>query len=401
MDKSFPLTGWGSLAVHGGHKQDPNYAHLVPIYASSTYVFDDAEQGMRRFSGKEEGYIYSRWGNPTITEAEEKIAALETFGLGIEVKGILHASGMAAISTLMLATLKPGDKIITHFSLYGGTEELVSKILPAFGITAIIADLRDLQKAADIIKGDKAIKLMYLETPANPTIQCVDLEELSRLAKQNNLIVACDNTFATPYLQQPFQYSVDFVVHSTTKFLNGHGTAIGGILLGRDVELMKTKITKIHRTLGGNSNAFDAFLLIQGMKTLELRMERHCHNAMEVAHYLESHAAVAKVNYTGLSNHPDHNTAMKQMRHPGAMLSFELKGGLQGGIDFMNKLKMCVRTVSLGTCDTLLSHPASMTHYSVPKEEKEKYGITDGLIRMNVGIENLPDIINDLEQALS
>ena len=399
-DNTFPLTGWGSLAVHGGHKQDPNYAHLVPIYASSTYVFDDAEQGMRRFSGKEEGYIYSRWGNPTMTEAEEKIGALETFGLGFEAKGILHASGMAAISTLMLATLKPGDKIITHYSLYGGTEELVSKILPAFGITAIIADLRDLQKAADIIKADKAIKMMYLETPANPTIQCVDLEELTQLAKQHNLIVACDNTFATPYLQQPFQYGVDFIVHSTTKFLNGHGTAIGGILLGRDIELMRTKITKLHRTLGGNSNAFDAFLLIQGMKTLELRMERHCHNAMEVAHYLESHTSVAKVNYTGLSNHPDHNTAMKQMRHPGAMLSFELKGGLQAGIDFMNKLKMCVRTVSLGTCDTLLSHPASMTHYSVPKEEKEKYGITDGLIRMNVGIENLPDILADLEQAL-
>jgi methionine-gamma-lyase len=400
-DNTFPLTGWGSLAVHGGHKQDSNYAHLVPIYASSTYVFDDAEQGMRRFSGKEEGYIYSRWGNPTMTEAEEKITALETFGFGVEAKGILHASGMAAISTLMLATLKPGDRIITHYSLYGGTEELVSKILPAFGITAIIADLRDLQKAADIIKADKAIKMMYLETPANPTIQCVDLEELTNLAKQHNLIVACDNTFATPYLQQPFKYGVDFIVHSTTKFLNGHGTAIGGILLGKDVELMKTKITKIHRTLGGNSNAFDAFLLIQGMKTLELRMERHCHNAMEVAHYLESHTAVARVNYTGLSNHPDHHTAMKQMRHPGAMLSFELKGGLKSGIDFMNKLKMCVRTVSLGTCDTLLSHPASMTHYSVPKEEKEKYGITDGLIRMNVGIENLQDIISDLNQALS
>ena len=319
MDKSFPLSGWGSLAVHGGHKQDPNYAHLVPIYASSTYVFDDAEQGMRRFSGQEEGYIYSRWGNPTMTEAEDKIAALETFGLGIEVKGILHASGMAAISTLMLGTLKPGDKIITHFSLYGGTEELVSKILPSFGITAIITDLRDVQKAADIINKDKSIKMMYLETPANPTIQCVDLEVLSNLARQHNLIVACDNTFATPYLQQPFQYGADFIVHSTTKFLNGHGTAIGGILLGRDVELMKTKITKVHRTLGGNSNAFDAFLLIQGMKTLEVRMERHCHNAMEVANYLESHAAVAKVNYTGLANHPDHNTAIKQMRHPGAM----------------------------------------------------------------------------------
>lgn len=400
MDKSFPLTGWGSMAVHGGHKQDPNYAHLVPIYASSTYVFDDAEQGMRRFSGKEEGYIYSRWGNPTITEAEEKIAALETFGLGLEAKGILHASGMAAITTLMLSALKPGDKIITHYSLYGGTEELVSKILPAFGITAIIADLRDLQKAQDIIKAEKSIKMMYLETPANPTIQCVDLDELSKLAKQHNLVVACDNTFATPYLQQPFQYGADFIVHSTTKFLNGHGTAIGGILLGRDIEQMKTRITKIHRTLGGNANAFDAFLLIQGMKTLEVRMERHCHNAMEVANYLENHDAVSKVNYTGLTSHPDHYTAMKQMRHPGAMLSFELKCGLQSGINFMNNLKMCVRTVSLGTCDTLLSHPASMTHYSVPKEEKEKYGITDGLIRMNVGIENLRDIISDLDQAL-
>lgn len=413
MDKSFPrptnssgdisdlnLSGWSSLAIHGGHRQDPMYAHQTPIYASSTYVYDTAEQGMRRFSGEEEGFIYSRWGNPTIFEAEQKIAVLETFGLGMEVKGILHASGMAAISTLMLATLKPGDKIITHFSLYGGTDELVTKILPSFGITAIIADLRDLNKAEQLVKSDKAIKMMYLETPANPTIQCVDLDELSRLAKQHGLIVACDNTFATPYLQQPFKYEIDFVVHSTTKFLNGHGTAIGGILLGRDIELMKTKITKVHRLLGGNSNPFDAFLLIQGIKTLEVRMERHCHNAMEVAGFLEEHAAVAKVNYTGLTSHPDHYTAMKQMRHPGAMLSFELKSGLQGGITFMNKLKMCVRTVSLGTCDTLLSHPASMTHHSIPKEEKEKYGITDGLIRMNVGIENIQDILADLDQAL-
>jgi len=400
MDKSFPLSGWGSLAIHGGHQQDPMYAHQVPIYASSTYVFDDAEQGMRRFSGKEEGYIYSRWGNPTITEAEEKIAALETFGLNMEVKGILHASGMAAISTLMIATLKPGDKILSHYSLYGGTNELFSKVLPALNITPVIADLRDLNKAEELLKSDTAIKMMYIETPANPTIQCVDIDSLSRLAKQFNVPVACDNTFATPYLQQPFQYAVDYIVHSTTKFLNGHGTAIGGILLGRDVELMKTHVTKVHRLLGGNSNPFDAFLLIQGIKTLEVRMERHCHNAMEVANYLESHPAVAKVNYTGLVTHPDHHTALKQMRHPGAMLSFELKGGMQSGIDFMNKLKMCIRTVSLGTCDTLLSHPASMTHYSVPKEEKEKYGITDGLIRMNVGIENLQDILNDLNQAL-
>lgn len=400
MDKSFPLSGWGSVAIHGGHTKDPNYAHQVPIYASSTYVYDTAEQGMRRFSGKEEGYIYSRWGNPTMTEAEDKIAALETFGLNTEVKAILHASGMAAISTMMLATLKPGDKIITHFSLYGGTDELVTKVLPSFGITAIIADLRNLNKTKEILQSDKAIKMMYLETPANPTIQCVDLDELSKMAKQYNLVVACDNTFATPYLQQPFKYEIDFVVHSTTKFLNGHGTAIGGILLGKDIELMKTKMTKVHRLLGGNSNPFDAFLLIQGIKTLELRMERHCHNAMEVANFLERHDAVAKVNYTGLASHPDHKTAKKQMLHPGAMLSFELKRGLQGGIDFMNKLKMCVRTVSLGTCDTLLSHPASMTHYGVPESERVKYGITDGLIRMNVGIENIQDIITDLGQAL-
>jgi methionine-gamma-lyase len=406
MDKNFPLTGRGSVAVHAGHEQDPLYAHLVPIYASSTFVFDEAEQGMRRFNGKEEGYIYSRWGNPTFTEAEKKIEALESFeieknGSPLEVKGILHASGMAAITTLLLSNLKSGDKILTHYSLYGGTEEIITKVLPALGITAIIADLRDMNKAEQAIKNDAAIKLLYIETPANPTIQCVDIEALSTLAKQYNLISACDNTFATPYLQQPFRFGIDFIVHSTTKFLNGHGTAIGGILLGSDIEFMKTKVYSMAKTLGGNANPFDAFLLINGMKTLELRMERHCNNAMEVADYLQSHAAVAKVNYTGLPDHPDHHTAMKQMRHPGAMLSFELKKGLQGGIDFMNKLKMCVRTVSLGTCDTLLSHPASMTHYSVPKDEKEKYGITDGLIRMNVGIENVQDIIADLNQALN
>lgn len=400
MDNNFPLSGFSSTAIHAGHEKDPNYAHLVPIYASSTYVFDTAEQGMRRFSGKEDGYIYSRWGNPTLHEAEEKIAALETFGLGLEVKGILHASGMAAISTLMLHTLKSGDKVLSHFSLYGGTEELIHRVLPPLGIEPVIVDLRDLNKAEDAIKNDPAIRLVYLETPANPTIQCVDIGELGKLARRYGLLVACDNTFATPYLQQPFKYEVDFVVHSTTKFLNGHGTAIGGILLGKDIEAMNTKVTKLHRMLGGNSNSFDAFLLINGIKTLEVRMDRHCHNAVEVAGFLEQHPAVAKVNYTGLHSHPDYYTALKQMKHPGAMLSFELKQGLQGGIDFMNKLKMCVRTVSLGTCDTLLSHPASMTHYSVPREQREKYGITDGLIRMNVGIENVQDILNDLNQAL-
>jgi methionine-gamma-lyase len=273
-------------------------------------------------------------------------------------------------------------------------------VLPALGIEAVIVDLRDLNKAEDALKKYPAIKMIYLETPANPTIQCVDIEELTKLGKQYRKIVATDNTFATPYLQQPFTYGVDFIIHSTTKFLNGPGTAIGGVFLGRDVEFMKTHANKVHRLLGGNSNAFDAFLVVNGMKTLEVRMERHCHNAMEVANYLEQHPAVAKVNYNGLSSHPDYYTAMKQMRHPGAMMSFELKEGYKGGIDFMNTLKLCTRTVSLGTCDTLLCHPASMTHYSVPKEKKEEYGITDGLIRMSVGIENVQDIIADLNQAL-
>jgi methionine-gamma-lyase len=400
MDKNFPLKGFGSAAIHAGHEQDPRYAHITPIYASSTYVYDTAEQGMKRFSGEEPGYIYSRWGNPTMSEAADKIAALETFGLDKQVKGILHASGMAAISTLLFSNLKAGDKVLSHFSLYGGSNEILYRILPEFNVEPVIADLRKLDEVEGIIKNNPALKLMYLETPANPTIQCVDIEELSKIAKRYNLIVACDNTFATPYLQQPFKYDVDFVVHSTTKFLNGHGSAIGGVLLGRDAEFMKTKATKVHRLLGGSSNGFDAFLLIQGIKTLEIRMDRHCSNAVDVARFLEKNKAVAKVNYSGLVSHPDHKVALKQMRHPGAMLSFELKGGLQAGIDFMNKLKMCIRTVSLGTVDTLLSHPASMTHYSVPKEQREKYGITDGLIRMNVGIENVQDILSDLEQAL-
>ena len=394
------------MAIHAGHQQDPNYAHLTPIYATSTFVYDDAEQGMRRFSGKEPGYIYSRWGNPTYREAEEKIAAMETFGVTdqhgapLALKAYLQSSGMAAISTLMMSTLKAGDKVLSHYSLYGGTQEQFNTLLPTFGVDAVIADLRDLNLAEDMLKQHPAIKMIYLETPANPTIQCVDIEALTKLGKQYGKIIACDNTFATPYLQQPFKYGVDFVVHSTTKFLNGHGTAIGGVFIGRDLDAMKGRTYKIFKALGGSSSPFDAFLLVNGMKTLEVRMERHCSNAEKVAALLNTLKAVASVNYNGLPSHPDYAVAKKQMRHPGAMMSFELKGGLQSGINFMNKLQLCTRTVSLGTCDTLLSHPASMTHYSVPKEQRERYGITDGLIRMSVGMENIADILSDLEQAL-
>jgi methionine-gamma-lyase len=361
---------------------------------------------MERFAGMDKEMIYSRWGNPTHKACEQKIAALEAFGLAdssgssIQVKALLHASGQAAMSTLFFSTLKAGDKVLSHHSLYGGTHEMLTRVLHDCGVEAIIADLHDLNRAEELLKNDASIKLVHLETPANPTIQCVDIEALAGLAKKYGRLISVDNTFATPFLQQPFRYGVDFVFHSTTKFLNGHGTAIGGVLLGSNIEFMKTKAWKWHALLGGSANPFDAYLLTQGIKTLELRMQRHCDNAMAVANYLQSHSAIAQVNYTGLTSHPDYAVSAKQMRHPGPMMSFELKGGLEAGKTFIDKLQMCTRAVSLGTVDTLVSHPASMSHASVKRDDRLTYGITDGLIRMSVGIENIEDILNDLDQAL-
>lgn len=398
--------GFDTICLHGGHVTESNRAHLTPIYASSTYEFETAEQSMAVFKGEEKGYIYGRWGNPTIAEAEERIAMLEAFGLKdedgdpLKLKAILHASGMAAVATAFMGNVKAGERILTHQSLYGGTHEIIEKILPDLGITHTIVDFHDLATVEAALKVDPTIKLMHIETPANPTLQCVDIAALTEIAKQYGIIVSVDNTFATPYLQQPFAYGVDYVLHSTTKFLNGHGTAIGGILVGKDIARMSTALTKTHRLLGGNSNAFDAFLLVNGLRTLSVRMDRHCANAERVARFLHNHPAVARVNYLGLEDHPDHATGKKQMKHPGAMLSFELKGGFDAGVKFMNSLKICLNAVSLGTCDTLLSHPASTTHMGVAREQRLKFGITDGLIRMSVGIENVEDIIHDLEQTM-
>lgn len=399
--------GFDTLCIHGGHEQGSERAHLTPIYASSTYTFDSAEQGIAIFKGEEEGYIYGRFGNPTIREAERKISLLEGYGLKDEQNqdlkpvAILHASGMAAITTMLLGNLKSGDSIITHHSLYGGTQELIDKILPELGINSIILDFHNVQAVTDTIAADSSIKMMYLESPANPTLQCIDLELSAAIGRKHDLIICSDNTFATPYLQQPFKYGVDYIMHSTTKFLNGHGTAIGGILVGRNAALMQGTITKTHRLLGGNSNAFEAFLLTNGLRTFGLRMERHCRNAAEVAKFLEAHPAIHQVNYPGLSAHPDYEICKKQMKNGGAMLSFDLKGGFESGTAFMNKLKLCTNAVSLGTADTLLSHPASTTHVGVPREKRLQSGITDGLIRMSVGMENIEDILADLDQALA
>ena len=406
MHKSFPLTGISSTAIHAAGHENSDYSHITPIYATSTFTFDSAQEGSDRFAGADKTRIYGRWGNPTFTAAEETISALEAFGLldeegkPLQLKSFLHSSGQAAMTTLFLGNLEKGDTILTHFSLYGGTHELLLKVLANTGIKTTIVDMHDLNLVEDALIKDPSIKLVHLETPANPTIQCVDIEEITKLAKLKGCIVSVDNTFATPYLQQPFRYGVDFVFHSTTKFLNGHGTAIGGVLVGKDLELMRTKIWKWHVLLGGNSNPFDAFLLTQGMKTLELRMERHCHNAMEVAEFLENHPAIERVNYNGLRSHPDHAISLKQMRHPGGVMSYELKGGIESGRRFIDALQMCVRAISLGIVDTLVSHPASMSHMGLPREERLQYGITDGLIRMSVGIENIADILNDLDQAL-
>lgn len=399
--------GFETICVHGGHKQESNRAHLTPIYASSTYTFDSAEQAVNIFQGKEQGYVYGRFGNPTINEAEEKIAMMEAYkledsqGNPLQLKAILHSSGMAAIATMLLSNVKAGEKIITHYSLYGGTQELIDKVLPDLGIEVVIVDFHNPEAVENAIKADESITLMYIETPANPTLQCVDLAALSTLGKTYGLTVCADNTFATPYLQQPFKYDVDYVMHSTTKFLNGHGTAVGGILIGRDLEKMNTIVTKKHRLLGGNSNAFEAYLLTNGLRSFCLRMEKHCSNAQKVATFLNSHPMIKKVNYLGLENHADYHIAQAQMKHPGALMSFELKGGYEAGVAFMNKLQLCTNAVSLGTCDTLVSHPASTTHVGVKPEDRVRFGISDGLIRMSVGIETVEDIIADLEQSLN
>lgn len=400
------LTGIGTTAIHAAGHEHADHAHHAPIYASSTFTFDSAAEGSERFSGADKTRIYSRWGNPTFTAAENTIAALETFGVNdtngspLKVKALLHASGQAALTTLFLGNLKSGDAVLSHKALYGGTHELLYKVLENTGIQPIIIDFHDLSLLERTLSVNKHIQLVHIETPSNPTLRCIDIETVALIAKKFGKLVSVDNTAATPYLQQPFALGADFVMHSTTKFLNGHGTAIGGILLGKDIEKMNGPIWKLHVLLGGNSNPFDAFLLTQGLKTLELRMDRHCHNAQELANFFAQHPAIEKVNYCGLPSHPDYAIAVKQMKHAGALMSVELKGGLIAGQTFVDRLQVAVKAISFGTPDTLVSHPASMSHKGLTKEERLAYDITDGLIRISVGIENIEDLLSDFEQAL-
>ena len=405
--KNKKFKGISTLTLHTAAKENNNSSHTTPIYATSTFTFDTAQEGMERFKGTDKTKLYTRWGNPTFAAAEQTLEALEAHGLTnekgepLQLKALLHSSGQAAMSTLFLSNLSAGDTLISHFSLYGGTQELMQKLLTEAGIKTILIDVRDSALLKQTLEANKRVKLIHLETPANPTLQCVDIESICKIAHAHGVKVSVDNTVATPYLQQPFALGADFVFHSATKFLNGHGSALNGVLLGKDLEFMNTKVWKWHVLLGGNSNAFDSYLLIQGMKTLEIRMERHCSNAAKVAQFLDKHAAIEKVNYTGLTTHPNHAIASKQMKQHAPLISFELKGGIEAGKKFLDALEVCTRAVSLGTVDTLVSHPASMTHFGIPREERIKYGISDGLIRMSVGIENYEDLEADLAQALS
>ncbi len=373
--------------------------HQLPIYATSSFEFENINQGIDIFTGKAEGHVYGRYGNPTIETVANKIALLETYGLDMEAKAIMFSSGMSAISTLLMAVLKSGDKVLTQGNLYGGTTELLLKILGPLGIETVMTNLQDLDNVESLLKNDPAIKLVYFETPANPTLACVDIEGIAGLAKKYETFSVIDSTFCTPYIQQPLKYGIDFVIHSSTKYLNGHGNSISGVVIGRDLDLMNGRILKAMRLTGTNCNPWDAWLTNNGLKTLALRMDQHCKNAMAIAEYLEKHPKILRVNYNGLPSHPDHAIAKKQMSAFGGMLSFELKGGLDAGIKFMNNIEFCSLAPTLGDVDTLILHPASSSHINVDKEVRERNGITDGLIRLSVGIEGVEDLIADMERG--
>lgn len=393
--------GFSSYCVHRGEDKATTRSHALPIYPTSSFDFASLDQGQAIFSGSEKGHLYGRFGNPTIDAVAEKLAGLEAYGLETEARAILVSSGMSAISTLMLALLKPGQGILTQGNLYGGTTELFQKVLQPLGFDIIFCNLSDPEEVERHLARNQAIQMVYFETPANPTMACVDVATLTQLAHQHGCWSVADNTFCTPYLQQPFRFGADFVLHSTTKYLNGHGNSVAGVIIGRDTELMDGPVFSTMKLAGTNCNAWDAWLIENGLKTLELRMERHSENAMRVAHFLESHPSVERVNYVGLLSHPDHQLAQKQMRRSGGMLSFELAGGLKAGETFMRHLKFCILAPTMGDVDTLVMHPASMSHRNVPRDLRLDNEITDGLIRLSVGIENVEDILADLEQALA
>ena len=386
--------GLGTTAIHAGTLKNLYGTLAMPIYQTSTFIFDSAEQGGRRFALEEDGYIYTRLGNPTTTVLENKIAALEEGEAAVAT-----SSGMGAISSTLWTVLKAGDHIVTDKTLYGCTFALMNHGLTKFGVEVTFVDTSNLDEVKKAMK--KNTRVVYLETPANPNLKIVDLEALAKLAHTNpNTLVIVDNTFATPYMQKPLKLGADIVVHSVTKYINGHGDVIAGLVITNKELADQIRFVGLKDMTGAVIGPQEAYYIIRGMKTFEIRMERHCKNARVVADFLNKHPKIEKVYYPGLETHPGYEIAKKQMKDFGAMISFELKGGFEAGKTLLNNLKLCSLAVSLGDTETLIQHPASMTHSPYTKEEREAAGITDGLVRLSVGLENVEDIIADLEQGL-
>ncbi len=381
-----------TVAVHAGQHPDPVTGALnTPIYQTSTFAFKNVEEGMNRFLGREKGYIYTRLGNPTTTALEEKMAALE----GGEDAAVA-ASGMGIISAVMFAILKTGDHLISTDSIYGCTHAFFEERLGALGIETTFVDTAYPENIKKAIK--KNTKAIFVETPANPTLKLVDLEELGKIGKKHGIITVVDNTFCSPYLQRPLEWGIDVVIHSATKYVGGHGDLIAGIAVGPGDLMEKVKMESI-KDIGACISPFNSWLMLRGLKTLPIRMERHCENAIKIAKFLESHPIVDRVYYPFLKSHPQYEIAKKQMKLGGAMISFELKGGFDAGVMLMNSVELMILAVSLGDTETLIQHPASMTHSPIPEEERVKAGITNSMVRISVGLEHPDDLIEDLKNS--
>ena len=384
---------FNTKAIHYGAVHDKQMgSHVTPIYQTSTFVFEDCAQGGDRFAGRDSGYKYTRLGNPNTDEIAIRMAALDETDAGLYT-----STGMSAVSTVLLGLMKSGDHFISSDCIYGGTVALINKVITNYGIdfdTIKINNYELFRKSFE-----KNTKLVYIETPANPTMELIDIRKVAEITHEHGAILVVDNTFMTPYLQKPIVLGADVAIYSVTKYINGHGDVVGGIITGKKeyVNIIKNPYLL---NLGGTGSPFDSWLVMRGLKTLGIRMDRHCANAMIVAKYLETHPMVKIVHYPGLESFPQYELAKEQMEGFGGMIAFELKGGFEAAEKLLNNLEIISLAVSLGGVDTLIQHPASMTHAGVPKEERLIGGITDGLVRISVGIEDVEDILDDIKQAL-
>lgn len=383
---------FNTKCVHSGIDEYEFGSVVPPIYQTSTFKFKSAQHGAALFAGEEKGYIYTRMLNPTIEAMENAIAELEG---GHKALGC--ASGMAATHTIFASLLSAGDHVICSSAVYGPTTTLLNTIMKKFGVETTFVDTSGIENVKRALKSNT--KVVFIETPGNPTLCLSDIEEISKSAHKHKATVVVDNTFMSPALQNPIALGADIVMHSLTKFLNGHADVVGGIIIVKDEETYK-HFRKTLNQLGGVIDPFNAFLVHRGLKTLALRMERHCKNAQKIAEWLEQHPLVKNIRYPGLKSHPHYEIGLKQHKGPGGMITFEVAGGIEAGKVLMNSVKLCQLAVSLGGVETLIQHPASMTHFSMGKEARLAAGITDGLVRLSVGIENADDLIADLEQAL-